>query len=183
MGCKDTFDKYDYVYSCCADSIDGISIEFLKELYSEPNVEGAHIMCCKCYKVYHLYKLGMKWTEEIATHEDAAEFRKLREKIMLHQAEPEPDPEELVKLTLADIPKFICKVCKKGLFDTEPLIVKEAFVEEMNKHFELVFEITKAVLTSVDDFIEIYNKSDKVVNYCRPCARIGKERKNVGKYN
>ena len=177
--CNPNFDKYPYVYECCPDSIDGITSQFLIDLWKERDIEDYHIYCCHCRKIYHIFKLGMKWTEHLATDEQIKEYKEDHAKFMLRRDEEEVRKPET--FNLSDIPKFICRVCKKGMFETEPLEIKEKFIEDMNMTVGMLFKLS-AIITK-EQYIEEWNITKLGINSCRRCTEIAKHRMDVGRYN
>lgn len=183
MSCNESTNKYPYVYECCTNSIDGITTEFLKELWDRRgNIEGHHLVCCACGKEYHIFTLGLKWTERVYTHQEIIEYKKLRDNYLVRESEEIPEKVEGDIFKLTDIPKFICRVCKKGMFETEPLNVRESFIEDLNNTIGIIMKL-HGHSVSKEAYIEEFNKTSMALNSCRRCTELGKLRMNIGKYN
>lgn len=181
MSCEERANKYPYVYECCPDSLDGITTEFLKNLFSHKDVEGFHIICCACRRVYHIYKLGMKWTEEVATDDDIKEYKEKKVQYELNKhGDLKEDTKEI--FTLDDVDKFRCKVCKKGMFENESFEMKKEFIDSLNGTIGIVMKVVGPIV-SKEDYIKAWNATDLTTNSCRRCFVLGKQRIGLGKYN
>lgn len=184
MSCNENTDKYPYVYECCPESIDGITSQFLIDLFQkDPGIVDHHIICCACGKIYHIFVNGMKWTEKIATHSEIVEYKKGRDKYFLKQSEGlRSESEEKEFFSISDIEKFRCKICNKGMFEIEPYSIKEKFISDLNSTVGSFMKITSEIITK-EQYINEWNKFTHIVNSCRRCTELSLKRMNIGKYN
>jgi len=181
MSCSnELFDKYPYVYSCCEDNIDGITVEYLQDLWKKiPDLDGRHIPCVVCGKVYHIYKLGMKWTEQMITEEEKIKFRKIKQEALLEEPKDIEVP-ELIQFTMSELSFFKCKICGKGAFESQDYEKKEGYLFGINKLMEQFPPIILKLMTK-EKFAESLSYLHD--NSCESCHGVAKNESKKAKYN
>jgi hypothetical protein len=128
---------------------------------------------------WDIFKLGLKWTGYIATDEQLKDYKEQEANFMLRREEKEHKVE--VVFTLTDITKFRCIVCKQGMFETEPLEIKEKFLDDLNMTVGVL--LNKYTTPTKEQYIAEWNICKGIVNSCRRCTEIAQKRMNSGKYN
>jgi hypothetical protein len=116
-----------FTYECCSDKIDGITSEYLIDLWNKgiKEEDKLHIPCMNCGKVYHLFKLGMKFTNEILHKEALEQYRNDAMQYELHK-------DDSAELSIDDVDKLVCHVCKSPMFHDESYETKLQFLGFIN---------------------------------------------------
>ena len=111
-----------FTYECCPKDLWGITSQMLTEKWNAFSDEKGHISCLACGRVYHVYKLGMKFTNRILCKEEI-ELDKTEHDLSL-TFEPKS-----AKIEMSKLYKIICKEYKEGAFEHENYESKSAFLE------------------------------------------------------